>query len=154
MSLKSNCLLFNEISSLQLYQCLKLRADVFVVEQQCVYADLDNKDIHSEAHHVLFYDQDDEQQVIAYARCLPPKISYSGSSIGRVVVHNRHRGSGVAQLLMNKAIAVCCEQWPSKAIEIGAQYHLLSFYENFGFVATGSPYDEDGILHIDMKRTS
>ena len=136
-----------------LYQALKLRSDVFVVEQACIYPELDNKDIHEKALHVLGRKPDketNEDNIIAYARCLPPGLSYSGSSIGRVVVAHEFRGQGLAQVLMQQAMDVCRMHWPEHNIEIGAQLHLQPFYQSLGFESVGKPYDEDGIMHLDM----
>ena len=154
MSLELNFLLarFDELSNLHLYQLMKLRSDVFVVEQNCVYPDLDNKDIHEEALHLLAFDSSDgEPEVIAYARCLPPGVSYEGASIGRVAVAEALRGKGLAKELMLRAIIECRQMWPNTAIQIGAQVYLQRFYEMLGFIATSDPYDEDGIMHIDMQ---
>lgn len=145
---------FTEIPNDLLYSALKLRSDIFVVEQNCVYPDLDNKDITKDSVHVLCetpITNQQERNVIAYARCLAPGVSYSGSSIGRVAVALDMRGIGLAQGLMQAAISVCKENWSRYPIEIGAQLYLQRFYENLGFVSYGDPYDEDGIIHIDMR---
>ena len=139
-----------DMDSVSLYEALKLRSDVFVVEQTCVYPDLDNKDIAEQAMHVLGREQG-QGVLAAYARCLPPGLSYQGSSIGRVVVGEAYRGQGIAQVLTRKAMDVCLAQWPDADIEIGAQLYLKAFYETLGFVKSSEPYDEDGIMHIDMK---
>lgn len=144
----------DEFSNKTLYRALKLRSDVFVVEQNCVYPDLDDKDIHQSSIHLLCHstsETDEQSSVIAYARCLAPGISYSGSSIGRVVVAQPMRGKGLAQQLMTEAISVCRTQWPSNAIQIGAQVYLQNFYQALGFSVFSEPYDEDGIMHIDMQ---
>lgn len=145
---------FSAIPNDVLYAALKLRSDVFVVEQNCVYPDLDNKDISSDSIHVISekpLETNHDIQVVAYARCLAPGVSYAGSSIGRVAVAQNMRGVGLAQRLMSAAIKVCRETWPKYPIEIGAQLYLQRFYEDFGFITVGEPYDEDGIMHIDMR---
>ena len=137
---------------LTVYQMLKLRSDVFVVEQTWVYSDLDNKDVDANVLHLI--GRSPTHEVAAYARCLPPGVSYAGSSIGRVVVAKTFRGQGIAQVLTQKAIDVCLATWSNADIEIGAQLYLQPFYESYGFVATSEPYDEDGIIHLDMKYAS
>lgn len=143
---------FDDLSNNQLYEILKLRSDIFVVEQNCVYPDLDDKDTHPATRHLTISDVSIEPSIIvAYARCLAPGISYQGSSIGRVAVRNSYRGKGLAQKIMNEAIHYCSQEWPSHSIQIGAQLYLQAFYENLGFAAFSDAYDEDGIMHIDMQ---
>lgn len=152
---------FAELSNLSLYNALKLRSDVFVVEQNCVYPDLDDKDVHTETLHLLVETTSDTSlneetesvpKVIAYARCLAPGISYNGPSIGRVAVESSERGHGLAKLVMLQAINICKQHWPGETIQIGAQVYLQAFYTQLGFTAFSEPYDEDGIMHIDMQR--
>ncbi|MFT7259039.1 MAG: ElaA protein [Glaciecola sp.] len=151
---------FAELSNLSLYSALKLRSDVFVVEQNCIYSDLDDKDIHSNTLHLLVETTSDhllndqtesENKVIAYARCLAPGISYKGPSIGRVAVALSERGHGLAKLVMLEAINICKQHWPDETIQIGAQVYLQAFYTQLGFTSFSEPYDEDGIMHIDMQ---
>lgn len=141
---------FNALTTHQLFDLLKLRVDVFVVEQNCPYPELDEKDRHSDMRHLMGFEQD---KLVAYARLLPPGVSYSSASIGRVATHQDFRGNGKGKLLIETAIKYCESYWPNSEIEIGAQTYLLSFYESFGFVATSDMYLEDGIPHVDMKRT-
>ncbi|WP_038179096.1 GNAT family N-acetyltransferase [Vibrio rhizosphaerae] len=142
---------FSGLTTTQLYQLLKLRVDVFVVEQTCPYPELDDKDHMSGVHHLLGYQ---DEKIIACARLIPPGISYSGSSIGRIATHTCIRGEGAGHQLLTHAIEQCCRLWPDSPIEIGAQAQLEAFYRQYGFVPTSEPYLEDGIMHIDMKRTS
>lgn len=144
---------FNELNNVELYELLRLRSDVFVVEQNCIYADLDNKDTSDDVIHILAYAINSDE-IVACARCLAPSISYNGCSIGRVAVHRSYRGEGIARTLMNNAINTCQAQWPKTEIEIGAQLYLQSFYESVGFEQSSEPYDEDGIMHLDMKLTT
>lgn len=150
MKLLNKCMLFSDLTCSQLYQFLKLRTDVFVVEQQCAYPELDGKDTLIDTRHLIMVEEE-KGNIVAYSRCLAPSVSYSGSSIGRVVIDPNHRSKGLAKNLVRKAIDVCKTTWPESAIEIGAQYYLIAFYESFGFQAIGEPYDEDGISHIDMQ---
>lgn len=147
---------FASLTNQQLFNALRLRCDVFVVEQQCIYPDLDDKDALPDSIHVLSESTDNQRNnnVIAYARCLAPGVSYKGCSIGRVVVAGDMRGHGIAKQLMLRAIEICRATWPKHTIQIGAQVYLQSFYESLGFEAFSAPYDEDGIMHIDMQLRS
>ncbi|WP_417763276.1 GNAT family N-acetyltransferase [Shewanella sp.] len=143
---------FAELSTAQLYELLQLRVDVFVVEQSCPYPELDGKDCLPATLHLLGTDSQGKLQ--AYARLVPPGVSYPELSIGRVVVAANARGQGHAQQLMQQAIAECARVWPQQAITIGAQQYLLAFYQSFGFKCVSTGYLEDGIPHIDMRRDS
>ncbi len=136
---------FNSLSNEILYKIIGLREQVFVVEQNCPYLDVDGKDI--EAVHL--YLQNKQGEVIAYARIIPPGISYSEASIGRVVVAQTYRGTGLGKQLMQKAITFCLEKHKTD-IRISAQQHLEQFYENLGFSTSSQPYLEDGIPHLSM----
>jgi ElaA protein len=155
-----DCYRFEELSNLLLYKALKLRSDIFVVEQNCVYPDLDDKDIHPNTLHLLLEVEQAAQtknsphlvnNVTAYARCIAPGVSFPGSSIGRVAVAAAARGNGVARLLMLEAMSFCKQNWPEHNIQIGAQVYLQNFYTQLGFIPFSEPYDEDGIMHIDME---
>lgn len=155
-----DCYRFEDLSSLLLYKALKLRSDIFVVEQNCVYPDLDNKDVHPDTLHLLLEVEQAAKSknfphlssnVVAYARCIAPSVSYTGSSIGRVAVAEATRGNGVASLLMQEAMRLCKQNWPEHNIQIGAQVYLQNFYTQLGFIPFSEPYDEDGIMHIDME---
>ena len=141
---------FHELTTTQLYQMLKLRVDVFVVEQTCPYPELDDKDHQSEVHHLLGYL---DSQLVACARLLPPGLSYSSVSIGRVATGENYRGNGLGHELLRRALNECERLWPGVDIEIGAQEHLASFYGQHGFIQTSAMYLEDDIPHIDMKQS-
>lgn len=141
---------FADLAPAELYAILRLRNEVFVVEQQCVYQDLDNKDL--KGWHLMLFDND--ATLVAYARLLPPGVSYAEASIGRVVTRRDVRGTGVGRLIMQTAIDCCAHLFPHDAIRIGAQVYAQRFYELLGFVGCGSIYDEDGIAHIEMLRPS
>lgn len=136
---------FEQLSNRQLYLILQARVDVFVVEQQCPYPELDNYD--DQAIHLYMMDKD---QLFAYARLLPAGSRYQEPSIGRVLVVKNHRGKGYAYQLMNKAIDYMISNWNENTIKIQAQTYLQSFYESFGFQQITEPYLEDDIPHIDM----
>ncbi|GGQ30402.1 GNAT family N-acetyltransferase [Shewanella litoralis] len=142
---------FTELSLEQLYNVLQLRVDVFVVEQNCPYPELDGKDKHVHTRHLLGLN--DRQEVVAYSRVLAPNISYPQASIGRVAVAKSARGQGLADQLMQRAIAIAKQRWPDDHIQIGAQDYLRHFYQQLGFVVNSEVYLEDGIPHLDMLLT-
>lgn len=138
---------FNELTNSELYQILRLRSEVFVVEQNCVFQDIDNKDQQS-YHHLCYVDS----ILAGYTRLLPAGLSYNEISIGRVVTAPAFRGIGLGKELMQKSIETCEELFEETRIRIGAQRHLSKFYNSMGFIESGEPYDEDGILHIEMVK--
>lgn len=141
---------FSELTLEQLYAILKLRAEVFVIEQNCIYEDHDDKD--QKCHHVLGVDEE-TNDLVAYSRLVPPGISFEEASIGRVLTSHKYRKNKFGIALMDENIAFMQTLYPNQNIRIGAQTYLLKFYESFGFVAQGEPYDEDGIEHIEMLLT-
>ncbi|RJG47953.1 GNAT family N-acetyltransferase [Motilimonas pumila] len=140
---------FNSLSAQQWYSVLQLRAAVFVVEQDCVYQDIDGLDLNPECIHLLALNED--FQVCAYARILPAGTPYPEVSIGRVVVSANGRGSGLGHRLMQRACRAA-QVVTKQRISLSAQSHLQGFYAQHGFVATGAEYLEDGIPHIKMVR--
>lgn len=152
MGLRWTCLRFAELSPLALYQSLALRSQVFVVEQACVYLDPDGVDLL--AWHLLGHDEV-SGDLLACARLLPPLAKgrdHLLPEIGRVVAAPAARGSGAGRALMRQALQACAERWRGQAVAISAQAYLLGFYAGLGFVPSSAPYDEDGIVHIDMIR--
>lgn len=140
---------FDQLTNHELYQLLKLRVDVFVVEQTCPYPELDNKDLLPDVTHLLGWSFG---ELVACARILGPGISYENASIGRVATKQQYRGNGMGHQLMNVAVETCQSIWPEHDIEISAQHHLQAYYESHGFEAISDPYLEDDIPHIHMKR--
>lgn len=138
---------FNEMDVYQLYEILKLRVDVFVVEQNCAYPELDNYDNNS-----LHLFACEENEIIAYCRILPPGEKYEECSIGRVIVKEKFRGTGVARQLMIKALEEAERTYQVESIQLCAQSHLKNFYSSFDFHASSDEFDEDGIPHIYMVR--
>ncbi len=139
---------FDELTNHEMYNMLRLRSDVFVVEQNCPYLDLDNKD--QKGFHLLYYV---DNELAGVTRLLPKGVSYDEVSIGRVVIAKSHRGLGLGVKLMEASIEGCEEKFGKGPIRISAQYHLSKFYQSLGFVEQGEVYDEDGIPHIGMLRT-
>jgi ElaA protein len=132
------------IDSLELFKIFKLRVDVFVVEQECPYEEIDNKDI--KAKHIYLKDNDN---IVAYLRVLPPGLAYKETSIGRVLVNSDYRGQAYGKQIMSKGIDYCKSHY-SGNIKISAQAYLEEFYTSLGFEKVSNIYLEDNIPHIDM----
>lgn len=144
-----SCLPFEALDVHRLYALMRLRVDVFIVEQTCPYPDLDGRDAQAGVWHLL---GEREGTLQAYARLLPPGLGFDTPAIGRVIVGASARGSGLAHALMREAIARCEALWPGQPISLGAQAHLQGFYRQHGFEPAGPIYIEDGIDHIEMLR--
>jgi ElaA protein len=142
------CKKFNELTAAEVYDIMKIRSEVFVVEQNCVYLDADDKDL--KAYHLFTYIS---EGIAAYARLLPQRSSYKEPSIGRVLTAALQRKKGIGILLMDEAIKQTLHLYDTKVIKIGAQLYLKDFYKRFGFKQTSEEYNEDGILHIEMTLT-
>lgn len=138
---------FDDLTPKELYNVLQLRNEVFIVEQNCPYQDLDNKDLR--AWHLMGMQED---KLLAYSRLLAPGISYSESSIGRVVSSPAVRKTGMGKKLMQESIRQIRNLFQTDTIRIGAQLYLQNFYESFGFVKDSDTYLEDNIPHILMLR--
>lgn len=144
------CKWFSELTPSELYKILQLRSRIFVVEQNCVYLDFDDKDQIS-----LHLFAMDGPSLIAGTRIIPVGISYPEcSSIGRVVVDMHYRNVGLGSVLMKKFIEVNQKYFGKKKIKIAAQYHLRQFYDRLGFRPVGDVFDEDGIPHITMEMSA
>jgi ElaA protein len=140
---------FEALSLQELYSVLELRSEVFVVEQNCVYQDIDNKD--QKAFHVLGYLHN---ELVAYARLFRAGDYFEQASIGRVVVSPKHRNKAFGHDLIKTSIEQIQLQFQTSAITISAQLYLKAFYESHGFVAQGETYLEDDIPHIQMRKTT
>ena len=136
---------FDDLTPRELYAILQLRNEVFVVEQNCVFQDADDKD--QECFHYMGWK---DSYLSAYVRIVPPGIAYEYPSIGRVVNSPKARGTGIGKELMHTAIIKTHELFGNTSIKIGAQLYLKKFYESLGFKQTGEIYLEDGIEHIEM----
>jgi len=145
MTITWRCQHFNELSQQELYAILRLRSQVFVVEQNCVFLDMDDKD--QQCWHVSGWQND---QLIAYTRLVPPGLAYPEPSIGRVVTSPAARRLGAGRELMQYSIEKIFSIYGKQPIKIGAQLYLKNFYESLGFSQSGSKYLEDGIEHIEM----
>lgn len=146
MNLQWQTLTFPELDAQRLYSVLRLRQQVFVVEQQCAYLDIDNLD--QRANHMLCLR---DGRLLAYQRCLAPELVYAESSLGRIVVDPSMRGQRLGGELVQRGINYNLSRWPSHAIRINAQAHLQPFYADLGFIAEGDEYLEDNIPHRQMR---
>ena len=139
---------FDALDTRTLYALLRLRSEVFVVEQACVFLDIDGLD--PQALHLTGWSADG---LVAYARCFPAGVSFAEASIGRVVTSGAARGAGWGHLLIDEALRVVLAHWGRQPVRIGAQARLKDFYQRHGFVDVGMPYVEDGIDHLEMVWT-
>lgn len=136
---------FEELTVFELYDILRLRTEIFVVEQNCVYQDMDGKD--EFALHII---GKKDGKAVAYTRCFPPGISYNEAAIGRVVVEKNQRKYGYGHDIMKASKAAIKEVFQTEKIKLSAQSYLIKFYQSHGFNTTGEGYLEDGIPHIAM----
>jgi ElaA protein len=140
-------LAFDDLRVAELYEVLRLRSEVFVVEQQCIFEDMDGTD--PKAMHLLGVRHGELQ---AYARCFAPGVKFAEASIGRVATRKNQRGSGLGHALIDQAISAISQVWGPQAIRIGAQMQLAGFYAKHGFEDVCKTFLEDGIPHLEMLR--
>ncbi|MBO6623126.1 MAG: GNAT family N-acetyltransferase [Balneola sp.] len=137
---------FDELTNVQLYDLLKLRQDVFIIEQNCIYPDIDGYD--KKASHLLIYEHD---ELAAYSRIFAPDIKYNAeTSIGRIIVSPKKRGGSLGKTLIEKSINYCITKYPKSDIRIEAQAKLKNYYSKFGFIGDSDVYLVDGIDHVQM----
>ena len=139
---------FSELGLNELYSILQLRAEVFVVEQNCVYQDIDGKD--EKALHIFGMEQG---EIVAYTRCFKPGDYFEQAAIGRVIVKENYRKSGFGHEIMKASVAEIERRFQTTEIKLSAQEYLIRFYEDHGFKQTGEGYLEDGIPHIAMIKS-
>jgi len=149
MSLTWRWYTFSEFDTSTLFQYLRLRQQVFVVEQNCAYSDIDDLDVVS-THLLGWLDG----QIVACLRLVPPGLKYAEPSLGRVIAVPTMRGTGLGYQLIDQGLKGAATQYPGMANRIGAQSHLQRFYARHGFVTVSDEYDEDGIWHVDMLRSA
>ena len=142
---------FSELSPHEVYAILALRQDIFVLEQQSLYRDIDGHDVQS-AHLLGWQHNGAERVLVAYLRCVPPGILYPQASLGRVMCARSARGMGLGRQVFSAGVLYADQHYPGQGLRISAQQYLESFYASFGFTTTSSPYQEDGIWHVDMLR--
>ncbi|OZG72948.1 GNAT family N-acetyltransferase [Hahella sp. CCB-MM4] len=151
---------FDELSVEELYEILRVRQQVFIIEQNCIYPDIDKLDKGS--WHLFAVKKDegagldisDSPKIHAYLRVVPPGHLYEQPSFGRVLTTEDARGTGAGKMLIKKTVELMGEMYPNQPIKISAQLYLERFYTGFGFNAVSEPYDEDGIPHIDMMTSA
>ncbi len=144
-----HCLHHTELDTATLYELLALRTQVFVVEQQCPYLETDGQDLLGDTCHLLVR-QDDA--LVGYLRLLDPQRMGGEVVIGRVVIAEAARGSGLGHRLMERALVECRQRWPGVPVYLSAQAHLQGYYGRYGFQAVTEVYLEDDIPHIGMRR--
>ncbi|MBN4062152.1 MAG: GNAT family N-acetyltransferase [Flavobacteriales bacterium] len=142
------CKKYADLSLDELYELLALRTNVFVVEQNCPYQELDGKD--KTAFHLMGFDENG--LLLAYTRILPAGVYYKGPSIGRIVVSHKMRRHGLGNEMMRQALEFAEKEFGKAALRISAQEHLQSYYQNWGFKTVSEPYLEDGIPHLEMVK--
>ena len=143
------CKHHNDLGKEQLYAILRLRNEVFVVEQKCIYQDIDGQDLLGDTHHLMAW-KDDE--LVAYLRLLDPDTQGGDVVVGRVIVAPVARGTGLGHQLMIEALKQIDDIWPDTPIFLSAQAHLQGYYARYGFRVAGEEYLEDDIPHIGMRR--
>ena len=139
---------WSELTPDLLYQVLRLRSAIFVVEQNCVFPDMDGRD--PDCVHLC--GRDDAGGLIAYLRLVPPGVRTPEVSLGRVVVAAAARGQGLGRAVMDEGLRGCAQRYPGKPVKVSAQQQLETFYRSLGFRTASPPYLEDGIWHVDMLR--
>ncbi|KKB64055.1 hypothetical protein WM40_08390 [Robbsia andropogonis] len=145
------CKRFDEMTVEELYGVLEARSTVFVVEQRCVYMDIDGRD--RKAWHLFALDTSlPDAPLVAYARLFGPDDESTDARIGRVLTVSEFRDRGLGKTLMQKALQHVQDVWPGVPVRLNAQQYLRAFYESFGFSKVSGPYLEDGIPHLDMRR--
>ena len=137
---------FSQLTNLEVYEIAQLRIDVFIVEQQIIASDCDNKDL--DAYHLQIRQ---DNKLVGYLRILDKGVSYPSYSIGRVIIHESARRQKLGEKMIEAAIQFIEDKWDGDCITISAQAHLTSFYERNGFKIISEPYIEDGIPHIKMQ---
>jgi ElaA protein len=147
MQLNWICKGHRDVSTSELYACLRLRSEVFIIEQNCIYRDVDGKDLAGETRHLMAWRGSD---LVAYLRILDPGQNEGRALVGRVVTSASVRGAGLGHELIQRGLAECRRHWPGTDIFLRAQAHLQKYYERHGFVVVGEPFDDDGILHVGM----
>ena len=140
---------WEELNKKNLHEILQIRSEVFIVEQKCVYQDIDNKD--PKAIHLY---GKIKNKIVAYSRIFNEGDFYKEISFGRALVLKNQRGKGLGDELVQKSIEIIKVNWPNKKVKISAQAHLNNFYKKHGFIEKGKEYLEDGIPHVSMERFS
>jgi len=136
---------FEELTNIELYEVLKLRQEIFIIEQACIYPDIDSND--QNAYHLLAFDGG---EMVGCLRILGRGVTFDEVSIGRVVVSKNSRGRGIAKEMMQRALHFIVSEWKERRVKISAQTYVIPLYEGLGFEVVSAQYLEDGIPHADM----
>ena len=150
MTINWVCKHHSDLGKEQLYAILQLRTEVFVVEQKCIYQDIDGQDLQGDTCHLMAWDGD---RLAAYLRLLDPELQGGDVVIGRVITAPDYRGKGLGHELIAQALKQAQKRWPDVPIYLSAQAHLQGYYGRYGFEVAGEEYVEDGIPHIGMRRS-
>ena len=145
--LQWSCSSFSELTNNQLHQIVRMRQQIFIIEQKCIYEDIDKFD--KVSRHIQARKND---KLVAYCRVLPAGSQYEEVSIGRVMVSKKFRNHGLGRRLMEEAHTWCESNYKSSCIRLNAQYYLESFYHSLQYISISPPYDDEGVLHIEMYR--
>lgn len=151
MAISWTCKHHSELDTATLYALLALRTQVFVVEQNCPYLETDGQDLLGDTCHLLARDGD---ALLGYLRLLDPQRMNGEVVIGRVVIAEQARGSGLGHRLMEQGLVECRRRWPGVPVYLSAQAHLQGYYGRYGFEAVTEVYLEDDIPHIGMRRAA
>ena len=136
---------FRELTNTELYEILRLRQEIFIIEQACIYPDIDNND--ENAYHLMAFDAG---EMVGCLRILGKGVTFQEASIGRVVVAKSRRGRGIAKEMMQQTMNFVVSELREKRIKISAQTYVIAFYEGLGFEVVSEQYAQDGIPHADM----
>ena len=139
---------WDELTPDVLYALLRLRSAIFVVEQNCVFPEMDGRD--PQCEHLCGWQG---AGLTAYLRLVPPGVRTPEVALGRVVVAQAARGLGLGRAIMREGLARCAQRYPGQPVKVSAQQHLEAFYNSLGFATVGAAYDEDGIPHVDMVKS-
>jgi ElaA protein len=151
VTLSWQCATFSDLSVTQLYAILRARSEVFVVEQNCIFQEMDGTDEACQ-HLMASIPGATGPEVAAYLRIVPPGLKFTEASLGRVMTSSQARGSGIGKQLMTRGLEELQRTYPGAAVRIGAQHYLEKFYQSFGFVTDSALYLEDEIPHVEMLR--
>lgn len=138
---------YTDLSRDELFHILKIRQDIFIIEQECLYEDIDDLD-EGVYHAIVYYDN----KICGTSRIIQPNINNNFPRIGRIAVHKNYRNLKIGKMLIEESIHFSELKFKKEKIKISAQLQLQKYYETFGFIKTSEPYDEDGIMHIDMVK--
>jgi len=137
---------FDELTPFEIYDILFLRTEIFIVEQDCIYADCDGKD--KKAYHLRITE---DERLIAYCRILDKGVNFDEISLGRFAVHPDYRSKGIAKNMLKEAMAFIKAELNALSVKLSAQAYIMELYASYGFKPLSEPYDDDGIVHVDME---